>query len=138
MKLPFYIKNTKKYGRGLYAQRNIKKGEVIERSPVISISKKEGDDTIKTVFNFYVYEWAEGFHSALALGYGSLFNHSPNHNVDYCNLYETGLIVFTAKRNIKKGEQLFINYGYDPIAARKRVEKLRIEKESMITTSLIQ
>ena len=106
------LKTTKKYGRGLYSDRDIRKGEVVESSPVLTIDSWESKLLSSTKLNLYVFAWGEG--SAFAFGNGSLFNHSSRHNVTYSNCYETNRIVFRALRNIKKGAQLFINYGYDP------------------------
>ena len=49
---------------------------------------------------------------ALALGLGSMFNHSTLHqNVGWKRNTETDVIVYTALRDIKKGEELCISYG---------------------------
>lgn len=109
----FVVKTTKKYGRGLYANKNIKKGEIINISPVLVIEKSEANKIVDTILNIYVFEWSKDA-SALSFGYGSLFNHSKKPNVTYMNNFSTKEIFFITSRNIKKGEQLFINYGYEP------------------------
>jgi uncharacterized protein len=49
---------------------------------------------------------------AIALGLGSLFNHSTRHqNIGWLRNTETDIIVYTALRDIKKGEELCISYG---------------------------
>jgi uncharacterized protein len=49
---------------------------------------------------------------ALALGLGSLFNHSTRHqNIGWLRNTESDVIVYTALRDIKKGEELCISYG---------------------------
>jgi SET domain-containing protein len=122
-KPPFIIKNTKKYGRGLYATRSIKKGEIVETSPIVSIDKREAGLISSTLLNVYVFEWNKDS-SALALGNGSLFNHSSKKsNVSYMNSFLTKEIVFISNQNIKKGQQLFINYGYEPSYALAITEK---------------
>ena len=107
------IKNTKKYGRGLYATRNFKKGEIIEVSPVVTLDKMDTKTICDTAINMYVFGWSKDC-SAFALGNGSLFNHSKKSNVSYMNSFRTKEIVFTANKKIKRGQQLFIDYGYDP------------------------
>lgn len=103
-----------KMGRALFASKNIAKGTIIERSPIIILN----DEYVKdTPLSLYVYEWRE--HCALALGMGSLFNHSNRPNIDYYEDFEHNVLVFEANRNIKIGSQLFINYGYDPVTAEK-------------------
>ncbi|KIW71404.1 hypothetical protein PV04_03578 [Phialophora macrospora] len=49
---------------------------------------------------------------ALALGLGSMFNHSTrNQNVGWIRNTETDVIVYTALRDIEAGEELCISYG---------------------------
>lgn len=121
------IKNTKKYGRGLYATRNFKKGEIIETSPILLIEKTDIGSIETTVLNTYVFEWTKNA-SALALGHGSLFNHSPKSNVAYMNSFRTKEIFFITTKNIKKGQQLFIDYGYDPLHGIKITEQNRAHR----------
>lgn len=112
---------SNKYGRGLYATRKIRRGEVVERSPVIPIPyhiKLDG-----TPIDVYLFEWRRD-DRALALGLGSLFNHSGKRsNITYNPVHQTNEIIFVATRDIRRGEQLFINYGYDPIQGKERTEK---------------
>lgn len=124
------IKNSKKYGRGLYATRNFKKGEIIEISPVVIVEKSDVHTIEATVLNLYVFEWNKNT-SALALGNGSLFNHSKRSNVSYMNSFRTKEIVFVTTRKIKKGQQLFIDYGYDPKEGIRITENNRQSKLSM-------
>jgi len=127
------VKNTKKYGRGLYAVRDFKKGEIVEVAPVVVIDKMDADTIETTMLNLYVFEWNKSS-SALALGHGSLFNHSNKSNVCYMNSFRAKEIVFMTTRKIKKGEQLFIDYGYDPkegikITQRNKERKLNMFKK---------
>jgi len=49
---------------------------------------------------------------AIALGLGSMFNHSTlQQNVGWKRNIETGVIVYSALRDIKSGEELCISYG---------------------------
>lgn len=106
------IRKFSKLGRGVVATQNFKKGQVVESSHVLVLDKLEHDQLTPTLVNLYVFGWKDK-HCAIAFGNGSLFNHSDDHNVTYSNNYKSNKIVFKATRNIKKGEQLFINYGYD-------------------------
>lgn len=113
----FEIKVHKKMGRGLFATKKIKAGTVVEVSPVIVFDKVEGYFHTNTLMNHYVYSWGNKGESALALGHGSLFNHSSEANVNYKTNLRAKTITFWAERDIEKGEQLFIDYGYDPVQA---------------------
>ena len=55
----------------------------------------------------------------LALGLGSLFNHSETPNVDFRRDGPNATIRYYAARDIEQGEELFIFYGselwFDPV-----------------------
>lgn len=113
------IKNTNEMGRGLFATKEMRKGEIVEVSPVILIPEVEARHAIgKTILTSYVFRWNEEY-TALALGHGSLFNHDFEANVTYASNFSGKSIVFKTTRKVKKGEQLFINYGYQPEYAKR-------------------
>lgn len=97
--------------RGVIATEKIKKGTVIERCPALIYPKKP-EIIEQTVFEYYVFDWDED-HEAMALGYGSLYNHSYERNVSVDFDYAKKEIVFSASREIEIGEELFINYNDD-------------------------
>ncbi len=99
--------------RGLIATRDIKKNEVLERCPIVLIDHRVDTAFDNTILNRYCFEWTKS-HSALLLGYGSLYNHSYTPNVRYHFVYTTKEIFFRALRPIKEGEELFVNYNGDP------------------------
>jgi uncharacterized protein len=110
---PFTIKDTQKYGRGVYAIRDIQKGELLEVCPVIVSPKEEEEHLDKTNLSNYCFYWGENFR-AIALGYGSIFNHSFSPNASfYCNIKHL-IISFNAIKDIKNGEEITINYNGDP------------------------
>ena len=95
--------------RGLVADENIRKGQVLERCPVILVHVRQQEALEKTVFDRYIYQW-NAHNVAVVLGYGSLYNHSYAPNVRYGFNYKDQTAIFTALRNISAGEELFINY----------------------------
>lgn len=108
---PFCIKETGKYGKGLFATRDINKDELIEVSPVLISPKNEWKYLKKTILFNYCFYWGEKKDTAIALGYGALFNHSYTPNVTYDNNDENLTIEFYAIDDIKQGEELTINYN---------------------------
>ncbi|MEM5003277.1 SET domain-containing protein [Priestia megaterium] len=107
-----YTKDTKKYGRGVYSKSDIRAGQVIEISPVILFLKEESEYIKDTIISSYWFNWqANNFDSALALGYGSLFNHSYTPNAAFYNNYDSLEIIFYALSNIKANEEIVINYN---------------------------
>ena len=104
-----------KYGRGIFATRNINKGELIHEAPVIISPSAEYKNLKKTIFVEYVFWWGENLEEcALALGYGSLFNHSYTPNALYKLNLTQKTIDFYAHTDIKAGEEIMINYNGDP------------------------
>lgn len=80
-------------------------------SHCILISKEEYEDHIRhTTFEHYVFNGKDGV-KFLALGLGSLFNHSNNPNIDYRLDQDKQVISFFAAREIGCGEELCIFYG---------------------------
>jgi uncharacterized protein len=110
-----YIKDTQKYGRGVFASRDIKKGELIEVSPVIISPKSEWEYLEKTVMSNYCFYWGENSEdTAIVLGYGSLFNHSYYPNAIYIDDRENLFFYFFAITDIETGEEITINYNGSP------------------------
>lgn len=99
-------------GRGVFAQRLIRQGEILEQSPVIVITAKEWESVERTVLFDYCYGWGDDM--ALALGMGSLFNHSYQPNTRYTRKVDELLIEYTALRDIYPDEEITINYNCDP------------------------
>lgn len=100
-------------GLGVFALRPFREDEVIERVPVIVVPEAEvGDIGGWTGLAGYCFHWGPG-KVALALGYGSLYNHSTRPNARYD---DTGrrTKVFTAIRDIEKGEEITVSYNGDP------------------------
>jgi uncharacterized protein len=113
---PFLIiESSPKRGRGVFTTKNISKGTVIEISPVIVLTEKERKTIEKTLLFHYVFEWGNDKKKAcVALGYVSMYNHSYDANCEYEMEFGKKLMTIKAVKNIKKGEELFINYNAKP------------------------
>ncbi|GLB38437.1 putative SET domain containing protein [Lyophyllum shimeji] len=106
------IRRTQEKGRGVYASRAIPAQTLIEISPVLFFSKEEYAEHGRfTVLDEYTFKWPDG-RMALALGLGSLFNHSARPNVSYALDTATESIRYTTVRDIVPGEELCIFYGH--------------------------
>lgn len=99
------------HGTGVFAERRFEADEVIERCPVLVVEGDDADAVVDTVLGNYVYEWEQGY--ALALGYGSLYNHSHQPSARYEMDYEIDEIHVVARRRIKRGEEITISYNGD-------------------------
>ena len=109
------MKDTDKYGRGVFALRSFKKGELIEAAPVIAMPQSDRKYIKKTKLVEYFYNWGEKKKDpAICLGYGSLYNHSYSPNAKFTNNLDKFTIDFYALREIQKGEEIMINYNGNP------------------------
>lgn len=116
----FYQTSSGK-GRGVFAGRRFEPGELIERAPVIVIPAAEAPLLATTLLDAYDFQWHHQVRqTAIVLGYGSLYNHSPEPNAGYTRLFDSQEMLFTALRPIEAGEEILINYngdsGEDPAA----------------------
>ncbi|KZT27392.1 hypothetical protein NEOLEDRAFT_1088973 [Neolentinus lepideus HHB14362 ss-1] len=106
------IRYSEGKGRGVFASRKIDAQTVVEISPVLLFTKDEYDAHGRhTALDHYTFKWPNG-RMALALGLGSLFNHSDHPNVTYTLDTHTDSIRYTTTRPIQPDEELCIFYGH--------------------------
>jgi hypothetical protein len=97
---------------GVFASRAIDAGEVVEIAPVIQLHARfAGFEPAlqRSVFNWESLAQVDGV-SAIALGYGSMYNHANPANMRYLSALDGAAIEFVAVRAIRAGEELTINY----------------------------
>lgn len=112
LKEGIYVGGTKKMGRGVYTAEPIAEGELIELAPVIVMTAEERLMLDKTLLHDYIFEWSKDLNQcALALGFVSVYNHAYEANCQYGMYFKQQSISIIAVRNIKAGEELFINYN---------------------------
>lgn len=99
-------------GRGVVAFRDFSAGALIERPPVIVISRDDVRLIRQTRLVSYYFEWGDDCdQAAIALGYGSLYNHSYTPNARYVFRESEECLEFIALRDIEAGEEITINYN---------------------------
>lgn len=114
-----YIGLSKKFKtRGVFAGKNIKKGEIFEICPVILVpykTKREslGYSPTKSILDNYYFSWNNKFW-AWPAGYGVLYNHSYIPNANYFRDIKKKVIKFKALKTINKNEEILINYNGSP------------------------
>ena len=102
-------------GRGVFAQRKIHRGEVIEEAPVVVMPATEIEHLDKTVLQDYYFLWGENEdEAAVMFGLCSLCNHSYQPNAVFNLNPEKLTIEFVALREIDAGEEITTNYNGDP------------------------
>ncbi|MEZ5014935.1 MAG: SET domain-containing protein [Chitinophagales bacterium] len=110
-----FVARTPDRGRAVFTSKLIKKGTVIEIAPMIVFGAKDRDIINDTFLYEYYFEWGKkGKKGALALGFGSLYNHSYAPNAKYDPDFDLNVLEFEAIRDIKPGEEITVNYNLDP------------------------
>jgi SET domain-containing protein len=112
---PVYIGEIEGKGRAVFAARDIQRGELIEICPMLVLSPADRALADQTILFNYLFIWCDDEqHAALALGYGSLYNHAYYPNARYFVDYETNIMEVHAIKNIKSGDEICFSYNGDP------------------------
>ena len=103
------VKQSLLHGKGVFAKRNITKGELLVTSHMALIHVNENLPEVLATLQF---PWTEEYDAICISGAGSFFNHSglPNAEIevrDFTNLIQT----FVAKTDIVKGTEITIYYN---------------------------
>lgn len=115
-----FIDKTAVMGRGVFTAEDIPADMVIESSPVIVMNSSDRLHLDKTRLHDYIFEWGKGkMQCCMALGFVPMYNHSYQSNCEYFMDFDDELIFVKTVRQIKKGEELTINYNGDWNAATK-------------------
>jgi SET domain-containing protein len=106
-----YVAISSIHGRGVFAQKAIPIGAIIEECPIIKMKLQEMTVRKQMLLNYYAFMIDEqNEYTGIALGYGSLYNHSDNCNATYYFDKEKELMIFEATQNIAKNQEITINY----------------------------
>lgn len=109
------VRITDHMGKGCFALSKIERNTLIESAPVILVH----GDTFANLNEYnggthklseYPFAWGRDGMCAIALGFGGIYNHSPEPNVTWRPSYEHESIQYTACRDIEEGEEIFIRY----------------------------
>jgi len=109
-----YIDLTEKKGKGIFTSVQLEAGIIIEISPVIVMNQKDREHLDKTLLHDYIFEWGnQKDFCCMALGYIPMYNHSYSSNCEYFMDFKEDSIFIKTVREIKKGEEITINYNGD-------------------------
>lgn len=109
------VRQTKLKGRGVFTTRDITQGEIIEVCPIIELPEEDTPHIDVTKLYNYYFNWGEKLNKvAIALGYGSLYNHSYKPNAIYEKDFNRNLLVFRSLSDIQAGEEITVNYNGTP------------------------
>jgi SET domain-containing protein len=105
-------------GRGVFAARDIKKDETIESCPIIEFSKHDTSNLKESFFVTYFFYFGKNKERlAIALGFGSIYNHSYKPNATFNIKPKKEVIDFVALKGIKKDEEITFNYYHGTVKA---------------------
>lgn len=109
------VKKSKLHGYGVFANKTIRKNEIIEECYIIMCTGKDRklEDYYFDVKNKY----------ALFTGYGIIYNHSDEPNAKYRINAKRLLTTIIANKTIHKGEEIFISYGEEWFKSRNMKPK---------------
>jgi len=99
------IKSSKVGSRGVFANKNYVKDEILEVCPCI---KQDHNLDLGRVAD-YLFNYNDK-ESLIAFGYCSMYNHSDKPNAEW-HIIDENKMKIVALKNIKKGEEIFISYG---------------------------
>ena len=107
-----FIADSFDRGRGVFSAENLAAGTIIETAPVIVLSAEDRIVLDQTRLHDYIFLWGmDETQCCVALGYVSIYNHDYQSNAEYEMDFGTATIRIRTIRNIKKGEEIFINYN---------------------------
>ncbi|MDQ3140681.1 MAG: SET domain-containing protein [Bacteroidota bacterium] len=111
-----FIANAEPKGRGVYTASEIPLGSIIEICPVLEIPKEEVEIIHNTELHDYYFVWGNNDEMlAIALGYGSLYNHEYDPNANFILDLVNKTIEIVAIKDIISGEEITINYHGEPL-----------------------
>ena len=98
------------HGRGVFCRDDIGPDALIEVCPVIVLPKGDLERVHGSRLHDYYFLWEGEGETAIALGYGSLYNHADDSNADYEMHFGEETIHVRSKRGIRAGEEILIDY----------------------------
>jgi len=112
------IRKSPVHGYGVFAKEDLAEGELIDQCRLLKLGHRANynhDPVLKD------YIWADrdnsieskahGNNIFIALGFGSMYNHSDSPNTKQWVNYNAGVMTVNTNRVIKKDEEIFVNYG---------------------------
>ena len=98
-------------GRCVHTSNEVEVGDLIEICPVLVFPMKDLKRIHKTALHDYYFLWGKKKRKgAIALGYGSLYNHSENPNAKFEIDLENNDIRIMCKEKILPGQEITLSY----------------------------
>ena len=112
MQVPgLFITESADKGRGVYIAQELNPGDLIEICPLIVIPNSEVEFIHKTILHDYYFLMDQPKGAAcIALGYGSIYNHSQSPNAMVVFDYDRQHLEIKCIKKIGSGEEILIDY----------------------------
>lgn len=117
------VRSSDLHGYGVFALEDIPSGTIIEHCYALTL--KYPIRNYPALHNYLFEDSTQKGKCVILLGYGCIYNHAmdvANQNVKYWHLPKVSLFIFQAIKDIKKGDELLVNYG-EGNSATSKVEK---------------
>lgn len=106
-----FIAESENKGRGVFTSIDIQGGAIIEICPLIIVPLKDVANIHQTILHDYYFLWPEPKGAAcIALGFGSIYNHSYENNAEVFMDIEGKEIEIRSCKMLKAGSEIFIDY----------------------------
>ena len=105
------VKYSPGKGRGIFATKAIRKGEIIESAPALLVPKKSRKTFERTFLQHYMFQTDDGQDYVLGMGYVAIANHSDEPNAEFDVTVDK--VTLRATKAIAVGREITLDYGWD-------------------------
>ena len=112
------VGKSEKAGRGVFANKDLKRGDIIEVCPLVEDKRKN----IRGRLVDYLFDSKTKGNSLLPFGYCAIVNHSSKPNAIW--RIDNDKMIMLCLKDIKKGDEIFHSYGAGYWNTRKELKKV--------------
>jgi hypothetical protein len=112
--MQYFLKVTEEMGRGLYAAYDLQPSKILFTAELLVLNCADTLKVNETDLKYYTFKYTDD-QDCLVLGDGEIFNHDDSPNIGYRLIDSDGrkVMMFYTLKEIKQGDQLFIDYSAD-------------------------
>ena len=95
-------------GRGVFSKKDYNPGDIVEVAPFVVCE----NNLHRNKINDYVFQYSQDPNKVITVfGMGSMYNHKDDHNLDYIQDIQNNNMIYKARKRIRAGDELYVNYG---------------------------
>lgn len=117
------------HGKGVFATDDIEPGELVERCPLKVMGFRMNYHKDPVIWSYMFTNSCpceeckrHGGHFLMVMGYGQIYNHQDDNSVSMKFDLKNEVADIVALRQIKKGEEIFVNYGPNYFNNRDKID----------------